>query len=158
MKRTAIAAIVAAAVVPMAAIQSCTYRQVTPTMQSVQTDNAPAAIGPYSQAIVANGFVFTAGQVPFDPTTMQLVDGDIAAQTDQVMRNLSAILRQAGADLSTVVKTTVFLKDMNDFAAMNEVYARHFGEHKPARSTVQVARLPRDADVEIEVVAVLLDR
>jgi 2-iminobutanoate/2-iminopropanoate deaminase len=127
-------------------------------MQTVHTDNAPAAIGPYSQAIVANGFVFTAGQVPFDPESMQLVEGDIAAQTDQVMRNLAAILRQAGADLSTVVKTTVFLKDMNDFAGMNEVYARHFGEHKPARSTVQVARLPRDAGVEIECVALLLDR
>jgi 2-iminobutanoate/2-iminopropanoate deaminase len=127
-------------------------------MQTVHTDNAPAAIGPYSQAVVANGFVFTAGQVPFDPQSMQLVEGDIAAQTEQVMKNLSAILRQAGADLSTVVKTTVFLKDMNDFAAMNEVYARHFGEHKPARSTVQVARLPRDAHVEIECVAVLLDR
>ena len=127
-------------------------------MQTVQTGNAPAAIGPYSQAVVANGFVFTAGQVPFDPQTMQLVEGDIAAQTEQVMRNLRAILQQAGADLSTVVKTTVFLKDMNDFAAMNEVYARHFGDHKPARSTVQVARLPRDVDVEIECVAVLLDR
>src|SRR5829696_4444486 len=128
------------------------------TMQTVQTDNAPAAIGPYSQAIVANGFVFTAGQVPFDPASMQLVEGDIAAQTEQVMKNVAAILRQAGADLSTVVKTTVFLRDMNDFAAMNEVYARHFGEHKPARSTVQVARLPRDVAVEIEAVAVLLDR
>jgi 2-iminobutanoate/2-iminopropanoate deaminase len=127
-------------------------------MQTVHTDNAPAAIGPYSQAIVANGFVFTAGQVPFDPTSMQLVEGDIATQTEQVMRNLAAILRQAGADLSTVVKTTVFLKDMNDFGGMNEVYARHFGEHKPARSTVQVARLPRDAGVEIECVALLLDR
>jgi 2-iminobutanoate/2-iminopropanoate deaminase len=127
-------------------------------MQTVQTSNAPAAIGPYSQAVVANGFVFTAGQVPFDPQSMQLVQGDIAAQTEQVMKNLQAILQQAGADLSTVVKTTVFLQDMNDFAAMNEVYARHFGDHKPARSTVQVARLPRDAQVEIEVVAVLLDR
>lgn len=127
-------------------------------MQQVHTDNAPAAIGPYSQAIVANGFVFTAGQVPFDPQSMQLVQGDIAAQTEQVMKNLQAILTQAGADLSSVVKTTVFLQDMNDFAAMNEVYARHFGEHKPARSTVQVARLPRDAAVEIECVAVLLDR
>ena len=127
-------------------------------MQTVHTDNAPAAIGPYSQAIVANGFVFTAGQVPFDPESMQLVEGDVAAQTEQVMKNLAAILRQAGADLSTVVKTTVFLRDMNDFAAMNEVYARHFGGHKPARSTVQVARLPRDAGVEIECVAVLLDR
>jgi 2-iminobutanoate/2-iminopropanoate deaminase len=127
-------------------------------MQTVQTSNAPAAIGPYSQAVVANGFVFTAGQVPFDPQSMQLVQGDIAAQTEQVMKNLQAILQQAGADLSSVVKTTVFLQDMNDFAAMNEVYARYFGDHKPARSTVQVARLPRDAQVEIEVVAVLLDR
>jgi len=158
MNRIVIAAIVAAVAIPLAAVQSRTFRPLKPTMQTVQTDNAPAAIGPYSQAVIANGFVFTAGQVPFDPTTMQLVEGDIAAQTEQVMRNLSAILRQAGADLSTVVKTTVFLKDMNDFAAMNEVYARHFGEHKPARSTVQVARLPRDAGVEIEVVAVLLDR
>ena len=157
MKRT-IAAIATAAFVSLAATMSCTLRQTTPTMQTVHTDHAPAAIGPYSQAIVANGFVFTAGQVPFDPESMQLVEGDIAAQTDQVMRNLSAILRQAGADLSTVVKTTVFLRDMNDFAAMNEVYARHFGEHKPARSTVQVARLPRDAGVEIECVALLLDR
>lgn len=158
MKRSTIASIVTAVVFPLAATTSCTFRQVTPTMQTVHTDNAPAAIGPYSQAVVANGFVFTAGQVPFDPQTMQLVDGDIGAQTEQVMKNLRAILQQAGADLSTVVKTTVFLKDMNDFAAMNEVYARHFGDHKPARSTVQVARLPRDASVEIECVAVLLDR
>jgi 2-iminobutanoate/2-iminopropanoate deaminase len=127
-------------------------------MQRVQTDQAPAAIGPYSQGIIANGFVFTAGQVPFDPASMQLVEGDIAVQTEQVMKNLSAILREAGADLQTVVKTTVFLRDMDDFVAMNEVYARHFGEHKPARSTVQVARLPRDVAVEIEAVAVLLDR
>ncbi|HVH11870.1 MAG TPA: RidA family protein [Longimicrobium sp.] len=157
MKRRAIVPIVTAAVA-LATTTSCTFRQVKPTMQTVHTDNAPAAIGPYSQAIVANGFVFTAGQVPFNPQTMQLVDGDIAAQTEQVMKNLSAILREAGADLGTVVKTTVFLKDMNDFAAMNEVYARHFGDHKPARSTVQVARLPRDASVEIEVVALLRDR
>jgi len=158
MKRTAIAAIATAACVSLAATMSCTLRQTTQTMQTVHTDNAPAAIGPYSQAIVANGFVFTAGQVPFDPVSMQLVEGDIAVQTEQVMRNLTAILRQAGADLNTVVKTTVFLRDMNDFAAMNEVYGRHFGDHKPARSTVQVARLPRDAGVEIEAVAVLLDR
>jgi 2-iminobutanoate/2-iminopropanoate deaminase len=158
MKRTAIAAIVTAAVIPLATTTSCTFRQVRPTMQTVHTDNAPAAIGPYSQAIVANGFVFTAGQVPFDPATMQLVEGDIGAQTEQVMKNVAAILRQAGADMSTVVKTTVFLRDMNDFAGMNEVYARHFGDHKPARSTVQVARLPRDVAVEIEAVAVLLDR
>lgn len=156
MKRTAIAAIVTAAI-PLATT-SCTFRQVKPTMQTVHTANAPAAIGPYSQAIVANGFVFTAGQVPFDPATMQLVEGDIAVQTEQVMKNITAILQQAGADLSTVVKTTVFLRDMNDFAGMNEVYGRHFGEHKPARSTVQVARLPRDVAVEIEAVAVLLDR
>ena len=127
-------------------------------MQRVQTDQAPAAIGPYSQGIIAHGFVFTAGQVPFDPQSMQLVEGDIAVQTEQVMKNLGAILREAGADLSTVVKTTVFLRDMNDFVGMNEVYERHFGEHKPARSTVQVARLPRDVAVEIEAVAVLLDR
>ena len=127
-------------------------------MQRVQTDQAPAAIGPYSQGIIANGFVFTAGQVPFDPQSMQLVEGDIAVQTEQVMKNLAAILGEAGASLQTVVKTTVFLRDMDDFVAMNEVYARHFGEHKPARSTVQVARLPRDVAVEIEAVAVLLDR
>ncbi|HEY7766879.1 RidA family protein [Longimicrobium sp.] len=127
-------------------------------MQRVQTADAPAAIGPYSQGIIAHGFVFTAGQVPFDPASMQLVEGDIGMQTDQVMKNLGAILREAGADLSTVVKTTVFLRDMNDFVGMNEVYERHFGEHKPARSTVQVARLPRDVAVEIEAIAVLLDR
>ena len=157
MKRTAIAAIVTAAIIP-AFTTSCTFRQVKPAMQTVSTPNAPAAIGPYSQAIVANGFVFTAGQVPFDPATMQLVEGDITVQTEQVMKNVAAILREAGADLSTVVKTTVFLRDMNDFAAMNEVYARHFGDHKPARSTVQVSRLPRDVAVEIDAVAVLLDR
>ncbi|HEU0013029.1 MAG TPA: RidA family protein [Longimicrobium sp.] len=127
-------------------------------MHPIHTDQAPAAIGPYSQAIVANGFVFTAGQVGFDPATMQFVEGGVAEQTEQVMKNLAAILRQAGADLSSVVKTTVFLRDMNDFTAMNEVYGRHFGDHKPARSTVQAARLPRDAAVEIEAVAVLLDR
>ncbi|HEX2202411.1 MAG TPA: RidA family protein [Longimicrobium sp.] len=128
------------------------------SLQRVQTDQAPAAIGPYSQAIVANGFVFTAGQIPLDPATMQLVDGDVAAQTERVMTSLRAILQAAGADLSTVVKTTVFLRDMNDFAAMNEVYGRHFGDHAPARSTVQAARLPRDVAVEIEAVAVLLER
>ena len=125
------------------------------SFQQVQTDQAPAAIGPYSQAIVANGFVFTAGQIPLDPATMQLVEGDIAAQTEQVMKNLQAILQAAGADLSTVVKTTVFVRDMNDFAAMNDVYGRWFGDHAPARSTVQAARLPRDVAVEIEAVALL---
>jgi 2-iminobutanoate/2-iminopropanoate deaminase len=127
-------------------------------MKTVHTDDAPKAIGPYSQAIVAGGFVYTAGQVPFDPATMELVDGDVEAQTEQVMRNLAAILDAAGAGLATVVKTTVFLRDMNDFGAMNEVYGRWFGDHRPARSTVQVARLPRDAGVEIEAVAVLRDR
>jgi len=125
-------------------------------VKTVQTANAPAAIGPYSQGIIANGFVFTAGQIPLDPASMELVGGDdIAAQTEQVMKNLRGILEQAGASLSSVVKTTVFLKDMNDFAAMNEVYGRHFGEHRPARSTVQAAKLPKDVGVEIEAVAVV---
>jgi 2-iminobutanoate/2-iminopropanoate deaminase len=122
-------------------------------LKVVHTNNAPAAIGPYSQAITMGDMVFTAGQIALDPQTMQIVEGDIAAQTEQVMRNLSAILEQAGASLTTVVKTTVFLLDMNEFGAMNEVYGRHFGEHKPARSTVQAARLPRDVRVEIEVIA-----
>ncbi|CAN5754787.1 RidA family protein [soil metagenome] len=122
-------------------------------IQRVQTDAAPAAIGPYSQAVVHNGLVYTAGQVPFDPGSGELVEGDIGRQTDQVFDNLDAILTAGGASLSTVVKTTVFLQDMNDFAAMNEVYARRFGNHRPARSTVQAARLPRDARVEIEVIA-----
>ena len=125
-------------------------------LQRVQTKAAPAAIGPYSQGIVANGLVFTAGQIALDPETMELVgDADIAAQTERVLRNLAEILRAAGAALSTVVKTTVFLADMNDFAAMNEVYGRHFGEHRPARSTVQAARLPKDVKVEIDAVAIV---
>jgi 2-iminobutanoate/2-iminopropanoate deaminase len=104
---------------------------------------------------VANGMVYTAGQIPLDPATMELVGGaDVAAQTERVMLNLAAILEHAGASLSTVVKTTVFLTDMNDFVAMNEVYGRHFGEHRPARSTVEVCRLPKDVKVEIEAVAV----
>lgn len=122
----------------------------------VQTDKAPAAIGPYSQGIIANGFVFTAGQIPLDPATMQLVGGDdIAAQTERVMENLSAILNQAGASLGTVVKTTVYLKDMDEFAAMNEVYGRYFGAHRPARSTVQAAKLPKDVRVEIDAIALV---
>jgi 2-iminobutanoate/2-iminopropanoate deaminase len=127
------------------------------TLQQVQTRAAPAAIGPYSQGIVAHGLVFTAGQIALDPETMELVGGaDVAAQTDRVLRNLDEILRAAGAALSTVVKTTVFLADMNDFVAMNEVYGRHFGEHRPARSTVQAARLPKDVKVEIDAVAVVI--
>ncbi|HET6231867.1 MAG TPA: RidA family protein [Longimicrobiaceae bacterium] len=128
------------------------------SLQKIQTAGAPAAIGPYSQAITHGGLVFTAGQIPLDPESMQIVEGDVAAQTERVMLNLQAVLQEAGADLSSVVKTTVFLKDMNDFAAMNEVYGRHFGDHAPARSTVQAARLPRDASVEIECIAALLDR
>jgi len=123
-------------------------------LRSIRTDRAPQAIGPYSQAIVAGNMVFTAGQVPFDPATGQVVEGDIAVQTDRVLENIRAILEAAGTSLAKVVKTTVFLADMNDFAAMNEVYARHFGDHRPARSTVQAARLPKDVGVEIEVIAV----
>ena len=121
--------------------------------QIIATERAPQAIGPYSQAVVANGFVFASGQIPIDPATEQLVEGGIVEQTVQVLRNVSNLLEAAGTSLARVVKTTVFLADMNDFAAMNETYARFFGENPPARSTVQAARLPRDARVEIEVVA-----
>jgi 2-iminobutanoate/2-iminopropanoate deaminase len=124
-------------------------------LERVNTGAAPAAIGPYSQAIVANGMVFTAGQIPLDPDTMELVGDEAGAQTERVMQNLSAILIAAGASLGSVVKTTVFLSDMNDFAAMNEVYGRFFGDHRPARSTVQAARLPKDVMVEIEAIAVV---
>lgn len=120
----------------------------------VSTPDAPKAIGPYSQATVAGGMIFTAGQIALDPATMEVVPGGVAEQTDRVFRNLAAVLKAAGADLSKVVKTTVFLADMGDFAAMNEVYARHFGEHRPARSTVAAAGLPRGVRVEIEVVAI----
>ena len=124
----------------------------------IKTENAPAAIGPYSQAVRAGGFVFASGQIPLDPKTGQFVEGGVREQTAQVLRNLSAVLEAAGSGLARVVKTTVFLADMNDFAAMNEVYGRWFGEHKPARSTVQAARLPRDVAVEIEAIGVLLER
>lgn len=126
-----------------------------PELNPVHTDQAPAAIGPYSQAIVHGGLVFTAGQIALDPETGEMLLGDVAAQTERVMRNLSAVLEAAGSSLQRVVKTTVFLRDMNDFAAMNEVYGRFFGEHRPARSAVQAARLPRDAEVEIEAVGVV---
>jgi 2-iminobutanoate/2-iminopropanoate deaminase len=121
--------------------------------QIIATERAPQAIGPYSQAVVANGFVFASGQIPIDPETGQFVEGGIVEQTEQVLRNVSNLLEAAGTGLARVVKTTVFLADMNDFAAMNETYARFFGSEPPARSTVQAARLPRDARVEIEVVA-----
>jgi 2-iminobutanoate/2-iminopropanoate deaminase len=125
-------------------------------LSRVQTASAPAAIGPYSQGIVANGFIFTAGQIPLDPQSMELVGGDdVAAQTEQVMINLAAILKAAGASLATVAKTTVFLSDMQDFGAMNEVYGRHFGDHRPARSTVQAAGLPKNVKVEIEAIALV---
>ena len=119
----------------------------------VSSDKAPAAIGPYSQAIVANGFVFTAGQIALDPATGQVVAGGVAEQTEQVLKNLTAVLQAAGASWTNVVKTTVFLKDMRDFPTVNEVYARMVGEARPARSTVAVAGLPRDVLVEIEAVA-----
>ena len=119
----------------------------------VRTDAAPAAIGPYSQAVVANGFVYAAGQMPLDPQTGQIVLGDIRAQTKRVMENLKAVLAAAGSSMDKVVKTTVFLRDLNDFGTMNEIYGEYFQERPPARSTVQVARLPREAAVEIEVVA-----
>ncbi|MGA9565995.1 MAG: RidA family protein [Candidatus Korobacteraceae bacterium] len=121
--------------------------------QTISTDNGPKAIGPYSQAIKANGLVFLSGQIPLDPATQQLVAGDVAVQTERVLQNITGILNAAGSSMAQVVKTTVFLKNMNEFAAMNEVYGRHFNADPPARSTVEVARLPKDVLVEIDVVA-----
>lgn len=122
-------------------------------MHKVQTEQAPQAIGPYSQAVKAGGFIFLSGQIPLDPQTMQMVEGDIRTQTRRVFENLKAVLAAAGTSLDQVVRVTVYLADMNDFAAMNEVYAEFLGEVKPARSTVQAARLPRDARVEIDLIA-----
>ena len=119
----------------------------------ISTKDGPQAIGPYSQAIKADGFVFVSGQVAIGPTTQQVISGDVAAQTERVMRNLTAILKAAGSGLEKVVRSTVFLKSMGDFAAMNEVYGRYFASAPPARSTVEVARLPRDMLVEIDVIA-----
>jgi 2-iminobutanoate/2-iminopropanoate deaminase len=124
-------------------------------IEPVASDRGPKAIGPYSQAVKANGFVFLSGQIPLDPETQQLVEGDVARQTERVLENLKGVVEAAGSSLQNVVKTTVFLKDMNDFAAMNEVYGRYFHARPPARSTVQVARLPRDVRVEIDLIAVL---
>lgn len=124
-------------------------------IRAVHTEKAPAAIGPYSQGIVANGFLFTAGQIAIDPASGQVVAGNVVAQAERVMQNLTAVLTQAGTDWSRVVKTTVFLHDMNDFPLVNEVYARALGDARPARSTVQVAGLPRGVLVEIEAVALL---
>ena len=123
--------------------------------QVIHTENAPAAIGPYSQAVKAGNLLFVSGQVPFVPETMEIVEGDVKAQTAQSLKNLQAILKEAGADFSNVVKTTVFIKNMNEFAQINEVYAEYFGENKPARACVEVARLPKDVKVEIELIAVL---
>ena len=119
----------------------------------IVTKDGPQAIGPYSQAIRANGFVFVSGQVAIDPATQQVISGDIAVQTDRVLKNLSAILKASGSELEKVVRSTVFLKNMGDLAAMNEVYGRYFSATPPARSTVEVARLPKDVLVEIDVIA-----
>jgi len=123
--------------------------------KTVSTEKAPKAIGPYSQAILSNGVAFLSGQIPLDPATNQLVEGDIAVQTERVLLNLKAVLEASGASLESVVKTTVFLKDMGDFPKMNEVYGRFFASNPPARSTVQAARLPRDVSVEIDAIAVV---
>lgn len=119
----------------------------------ISTKDAPQAIGPYSQAIRANGFVFVSGQVAIDPATQQVINGDVAAQTDRVLKNLNSILKAAGTELEKVVRSTVFLKNMGDFTAMNEVYGKYFTSAPPARSTVEVARLPKDVLVEIDVIA-----
>jgi 2-iminobutanoate/2-iminopropanoate deaminase len=125
------------------------------SVRIVHTENAPAAIGPYSQAVVAGNFLFTAGQIALDPATGQIVQGDVSAQTERVMSNLAAVLENAGASWSDVVKTTVYLQDMADFPRVNEVYGRVMGQARPARSTVQVAGLPRGVLVEIDVIAIV---
>jgi 2-iminobutanoate/2-iminopropanoate deaminase len=125
------------------------------SIKTIQTDRAPAAIGPYSQAVLANGFLFTAGQIALDPATGQIVGGDVVAQAERVLANLRAILEEAGSTFADVVKTTVFLSDMADFPRVNEAYAKAFGSARPARSTVQAAGLPRGVFVEIEAIAVV---
>ena len=121
----------------------------------IATDNAPKAIGPYSQAVAYNGVLYCSGQIPLDPATGIIVEGDVAAQTERVLENLKAVLEAAGSSLSKVLKTTVYIKDMNEFGKINEVYGRYFSESLPARATVEVARLPRDVRVEIEAIAAL---
>lgn len=122
-------------------------------LERIHTGRAPEAIGPYSQAMRMGNLLFSAGQIALDPESMEVVPGDVAAQTERVMQNLQAILEEAGSGLDRVLKTTVFLADMNDFGAMNEVYGRYFSTHRPARSTVEVGRLPKDVRVEIDVIA-----
>jgi 2-iminobutanoate/2-iminopropanoate deaminase len=122
-------------------------------LKTIKTDKAPSAIGPYSQGIVANGFLFTAGQIALDPATGQIIEGDVKAQTERVLKNLTEVLAAAGVSWKDVVKTTVFLHDMNDFPAVNETYARIIGDARPARSTVQVSGLPRGVLVEIDAIA-----
>ncbi|RTL45457.1 MAG: RidA family protein [Candidatus Melainabacteria bacterium] len=124
-------------------------------MQVIDTKHAPKAIGPYSQALVHNGLVFVSGQIPFNPATGELVTGSITEQTNQVLSNIAAILKEAGTELNNVVKTTVYLKDMNDFDEMNKEYAQHFSNNKPARATVQVARLPKDVSIEIDAISAI---
>jgi len=121
--------------------------------QLIATDQAPKAVGPYSQAIRAQGLIFTSGQIPIDPATSQIVAGDVSAQTERVLKNLAAILRASGSSLEKVLRCTLFLKNMGDFAAVNEVYGRYFKQEPPARSTVEAARLPKDVLVEIDVIA-----
>lgn len=123
-------------------------------LQVISTDKAPKAVGPYSQAVIANGFIFVSGQIAIDPATQQLSTGNTAEQTRQVLKNLSAVLESVGSNLNAVVKTTVFLKDLKDFDAMNQTYAEFFCQTKPARATVEVARLPKDVSVEIEAIAI----
>ena len=123
--------------------------------KSVATDNAPKAIGPYSQAIVHNGLAFLSGQIPLDPATGLVVEGDIAIQTARVLDNIKAVLEASGSGLDSVVKTTVYIKDMGEFARMNEVYGKYFPENPPARSTIEAARLPRDVRIEIDAIAIV---
>jgi 2-iminobutanoate/2-iminopropanoate deaminase len=122
-------------------------------LKRIHTDHAPAAIGPYSQAIVVDGWVFCSGQIPLDPVTGELLTGSVTEQTELVLANLASVLKASGSSLQLVVKTTVFLSDMNTFAEMNDVYAKHFGDHRPARAAVQAGALPKFCDVEIECVA-----
>lgn len=141
---------------PLTSRLSATSRlKMSAAISYINTDKAPAAIGPYSQCCIANGFAFVSGQIPVDPATNTLCTGDVRAQTELVLSNLAAVLTAAGTGLVNVVKTTVFIKDMNDFPIINEVYAARFGATRPARATVEVARLPKDVKVEIECVAVV---